>query len=154
MKTENQSESRLQQFMTYGSSLCGAVVAAALQAFRGGMSFEFSILTFLAAVFGFVAFVVFWKLLFSERKNKRTRIYFAGVTVLLIAGGIAGVLYPLRFVSSHEFPNLVKGLIAATLALSGGAFLLFRCKRFFDADERRTGAADAAFKVRQNNSRC
>lgn len=132
--------------MTYGSSLCGAVVAAALQAFRGGMSFEFSFYTLLAAVIGFAAFVVFWKLFFAERKDKRSKVLFVGVTVLLIAGGVAGVLYPLRFVSSHEFPNLVKGLIAAALALSGGAILLFKCKRFFDADERRTAANDATIR--------
>jgi hypothetical protein len=140
MKTENKSESTLQQFMTYGSSLCGAFVAAALQAFRGGMSFEFSIFTLIAAVIGFVAFVVFWKLFFSERKKRQTKIIFIAVTIILIAGGVAGVLYPLRFVASHEFPNLVKGLVAAAFALSGGALLLFGCKRFFDADERRTVA--------------
>lgn len=123
--------------MTYGSGLCGAAVAAALQSFRGGMIFAFSIYTLIAATLGFAAFVLFWNLFFSERKDKRTKIIFAGVTVILIAGGVAGVLYPLRFVASQEFPNLVKGLVAAALALLGGALLLWRCKQFFDADEQK-----------------
>lgn len=143
MNTENQTESRLQQLMTYGSSLCGAFAAAALQAFRGGMSFEFSFYTLVAAVVGFAVFVAFWKLILAERKTIQTKVLLGGVIVILITGAIAGVLYPLRFVSSHEFPNLVKGLVAAALALSGGAFLLFRCKRFFDADERRAAAIEA-----------
>lgn len=137
MKTETQSESTLQKFMTYGSSLCGAFAAAALQSFRGGMSFHYSIFTLAAAVIGFLVFVAFWKLFFSERKGTREKVIFVLVTIVLIGGGVAGVLYPLRFVASHELPNLLKGLVAAAFALSGGALLLFSCKRFFDADERR-----------------
>lgn len=139
MKMENKTdktETILQQFIIYGSSLCGAFVAAALQAFRGGMSFSFSVYTFLAAVVGFAAFVLFWKLFFSARASKHSRFLFVVVSVVLIVGGLAGVLYPLRFVAHTEFPNLVTGLVAAALALSGGALFLFGCKRFFDADEK------------------
>ncbi len=137
MKIENQTESRLQQFMTYGSSLCGAAAAAALQSFSGGISFKFSIYTLVAAIVGFAMFVAFWKLLFSRRKDKRTKLLLGAVTAVLIAGGLAGVLYPLKFVARTEFPQLVTGLVAAALALSGGVILLIGCKRFFDADEQK-----------------
>ena len=141
MKVENKTESKLQQIIIYGSGLSGGALAALLQSFRGGMSFAPSIFTVVAAVAGFAAFVLFWKLLFLEHRDKRAKILLASITILLIAGGLTGVLYPLKYVAKNEFPNLVTGIVAAVFALSGAALLLWSCKRFLDADERLNDAS-------------
>lgn len=137
MKAETKFESTLCQIIIWGSSLGGAVGAAALQAFRPPMLFVFSAYTVVAFFLGFGIFLAFWKLFFAERKDTRTKFLYYAVTVILIASGLAGVVYPMRFVAKENLRELIIGFVLAVGALSGVAMMLVFCKRFLDEDERK-----------------
>ena len=106
-------------------------MAAALEALRPsatGFGFRISVWTFVAFAVGWAAGLLYWKL--EARSRLAGRI---GNAFLLLAG-LGGFLYPLRFVPSDKKADIGIGLGLAVCALSMGAFLLWRMKRFFDKD--------------------
>jgi hypothetical protein len=50
----------------------------------------------------------------------------------------------LRFVDAGKLPDLIIGLVAATLALSGVFFLLYLCRRFLEKDHEKHAQPDSA----------
>src|SRR5689334_18745037 len=112
-------ESRLQNIVIWGSALGGAVLAATLQAYRLPSSFEFSGYTVLALLLGGGVFWAYWKLFFIQRQFRGLKLLQQLFTGILIAAGLAGVLYPLRFVGREQLPQLFIGLTTAVFALSG-----------------------------------
>jgi len=116
-----------------GSTALGlGFMAAAIEALRrdvGGFTFHASAGTFVAFVIGLIAGLYYWKVAFRSLLAAR-----AG-TALLVLAGLGGFLYPLRFVPSDKMAEIGIGLGFAVCALSIGAFLLWRMKRFFEEDE-------------------
>jgi CDP-diglyceride synthetase len=136
MDTNVQLESNLRRIVIWGSAVSGAVLAATLQAYRLPSSFEFSGYTAIAFLIGGAVFWGYWKMFFMERQFRGFKALRFVLTVLLVAAGLAGVLYPLRFVGREQLPQLFTGLVMAAFALSGVGMLLLGCKRLFDEDEK------------------
>ncbi|WP_150107596.1 hypothetical protein [Pedosphaera parvula] len=136
MDKNTQLASNLQSIVIWGSALGGAVLAATLQAYRLPSSFEFSGYTMAASAVGGVVFWAYWKLFFVKRQFRGFKLLQFLFTVVLIGAGLAGVLYPLRFVSREQLPQLFIGLSTAVFALSGVGLLLRGCKLMFEEDER------------------
>src|SRR5277367_3314749 len=93
-------------------------MAAALQALRSsadGFTFHVSVWTFVALA-------------------ARSRLASRMGTALLLAAGVGGFLYPLRFVPANKMGEITIGLSFAVCALTMVAFLLWRLKLFFEAD--------------------
>jgi hypothetical protein len=116
-----------------GSTALGlGCLAAAMEALRrdtGGFTFQLSARTFVAFSLGLAAGLYYWKL--AARSLLAARVG----TALLLLAGIGGFLYPLRFVPANKMAEIGIGLGFATSALSVGAFMLWRLKCFFDADD-------------------
>lgn len=146
MKTPADNEWVLKQIIIWGSSVAGGFGAASMQALETNLSFALSYKTLVAFVCGMALVVAFWKSIFHPLTGARQRVLRLVTSGLLIAGGFAGVLYPLRFVSPSQFPALITGLSVAVCALGGVATLLYLCKRFFDEDERKNTENDSSIK--------
>ena len=137
MKTRTDNAWVLKQIIIWGSSLAGGFGAASMQALQPNLSFALSFKTLIAFVCGLALVATFWKSIFHPLIGARRKFLRVVTSVLLVAGGFAGVLYPLRFVAPSQFPALITGLSVAVCALGGVATLLYLCKRFLDEDERK-----------------
>ena len=106
-------------------------LAAAMQALRrspAGFAFHFSVWTVVAFAAGLAVGLLYWKL--AAKSLLAVRV---GTTFLVLAG-VGGFLYPLRFVPSDKMAEIGIGLGLAVCAIGTVAFMLWRMKRFFDAD--------------------
>ena len=146
MKTETDNERVLKQIIIWGSALAGGFGAASLEALRPNVTFVISPATAIAFLGGVALVAAFWKSLFHPSTGSIQRFFRFATSALLVAGGVAGVIYPLRFVAPAQFPALITGLAVAVCALSGVAGLLYLCKRFLDDDERKMAEAERGAK--------
>ncbi len=116
-----------------GSTTLGlGFMAATLEALRpsaAGFAFKVSAWTFVAFAMGLAAGLLYWKLEAGSRLVGRI------ANAVLLLAGVAGFLYPLRFVPEDKMTDIGIGLGLAVCALSLGGFLLWRLKRFFDKDD-------------------
>jgi len=108
----------------------GGMVAAleALRRSAAGFTFHVSVWTFVAFAAGLAAGLLYWRLAARSRLGSRMG------TALLLLAGVGAFLYPLRFVPADKMAEIAIGLGMAFGAISMVAFLLWRIKRFFDAD--------------------
>jgi len=115
-----------------GSTALGlGCMAAAIQAVRrdaAGFRFQVSWGTLVAFAVGVAAGFLYWKLAAKSLLAARLG------TAFLLLSGVGGFLYPLRFVPADKLADTAIGLGAATCAISTVAFLLWKLKRFFEAD--------------------
>src|SRR5579872_3805174 len=136
MNSKLEANSTLRWIVTWGSSVCGAIAVATLQSFRLPSSFDFSFFTVVAFLLGGGVFWAYWSLIFSNRRFRVLGKLQISLTAILVAIGLAGVLYPLRFVDDTERSQLLTGLITAAFALSGVGLLLLGCRWLFkDGDK-------------------
>jgi hypothetical protein len=129
----------LRRVMMLGSSLTAGFATASLQALQPSFSFQISFKTLVAFGLGFVALLAYWRIFFSSSDSpgqKRLRVI---ASILLALAGVAGFLYPLRFIAPNNHAEVAAGLGLAFCALAGVTVLLFWCKRFLDEDTRNNG---------------
>jgi hypothetical protein len=115
-----------------------AVLLGSVQAVRispSGVSFTFTLGTLVAIVCGAVFGWLPWRLAASglSRAGKTSWLFRASAALVLLSG-IAGCLYPLRFVPAEKLPEVLKGLIVAVCVLSTLAFVLWRLRCFLERD--------------------
>src|SRR5207302_6737638 len=122
-------KSVLGRIMVFGSSLVGGFATASLEALQPGFSFRISVMTFVAFAAGFGLLSLYWKILFHPSRSPAHRRLRRAASVLLALGGIAGFLYPLRFIAHSNVREVAAGLVMALGAVVGVAALLLFCKR-------------------------
>jgi hypothetical protein len=113
------------------TALALGCMAAAVESLRrdvSGFTFQLSIGTFVAFALGLAAGLYFWKMAAGSKLAMRVG------AALLVLAGIGGFLYPLRFVPADKMTEIAIGLTLAVCALSTGAYMLWRLRRFFEAD--------------------
>jgi hypothetical protein len=116
----------------FSTALALGGMAAAIQALHrsaAGFRFQISLGTLAAFAAGTAAGLLYWKL--AARSLLAVRL----ATAFLVLAGVGAFLYPLRFVPADKLADIAIGLAAATCAVSIIAFLLWRVKRFLDADD-------------------
>jgi hypothetical protein len=107
---------------------CMAATLQSLQRGASGFTFHVSLGTIAAFALGMAAGLLYWKLAAGSLLAVRL-----GTAFLLLAG-VGGFLYPLRFVRADKMSEIAIGLAFATCAISTVALMLWKMKRFFDAD--------------------
>jgi len=139
VETESRNERDLRRIMIIGSSIGAGVAVAFTQALQPDFSMRFTWYSLIAFAIGAAWFVLFWKLLFSPRPIFQGKVARFAIVGVMLVSGIAGFLYPMKFVPRHNYHDLVIGLAAAVCALTGVAVLLLLCKKFLDNDARKNG---------------
>jgi len=120
--------------MVLGSSLAAGFAVGSLEALQPNFSFKVSAKTVIAFALGAVMVWIYWTILLNPSKTPRqNRLRWVASAVLFLAG-VAGFLYPLRFIAPNNYPDVILGLGAALCGISVVAVLLLACKRFLDKD--------------------
>ena len=122
--------------MVLSSSLAAGFATASLQALQPNFSFKVSVKTLVAFAIGSIMAWIYWRILLSASTTPRQRRLRVFASVLLFFAGVAGFVYPTRFIAPNNYRDVIVGLIAAFCGLAGVAVLLLFCKRFLDNDSR------------------
>jgi len=134
METKTESKSPLARIMIVSSCLAAGFVLASLEALRPSFSFKISLRTVLAFLGGSMLLYVYWRIILHPSQTPGQRRWRRASSVLLVLGGLAAFLYPIRFIAPNSFGEVAGGLLMAFAGLAGVTLLLFACKRFLDRD--------------------
>lgn len=135
MANETRSDSQFFGVMVYGLALGFGGVCASLASIRStpaGFTIDLSLRTALAFVLGTVLMVPCFRIILFSESKKRKLVAWS----IVGATGLAGFLYPIRFVPTEKMRDIVVGLISAVFALSGIAALMILTHRFLEADRK------------------
>jgi hypothetical protein len=110
---------------------CAAASTASLRSSSVGFSFQISPGTFVAFFIGAAIGMVYWKLI--ARSSMAARVG----SLLVGLAGLGLFLYPLRFVPAGNLHDLTIGLLIAAGALTVVGVLLWKIKRYLEADSKR-----------------
>ena len=134
MQREMALKSRLRQIMVLGSALAAGFAVGSLEALQPDFSFKISAKTVIAFALGAAVLGIYWSILLNPSKTpRRNRLRWMASAALFLAG-VAGFLYPLRFIAPNNYPDVIIGLGAALCGIGVVAVLLLACKRFLDRD--------------------
>lgn len=127
-----------------GASLAfGAMVASlfALKSVPNGFAFELNV----GAILAFFAAATFawfyWRMVErmamekAPQKQKRKFIIFSLGLVLV---GLVSFAYPMKFIPAEKRPDVLIGLALAFACITGVGFVMWKVKRFLDADLKRS----------------
>ena len=127
-----------------GASLAfGAMVGSifALKPVTDGFSFELNVATVIAFLGAAALGWFYWRLvarMASEKAPQQRRRKFITISAGIIIVGIVSFLYPLKFIPAEKRQDVFVGLALATACLSGIGFVMWKVKRFLDADLKRS----------------
>lgn len=141
-------DSALFRIAGLGASMAFGVMVASLFALRSvsnGFTFELNA----AAVISFFAAAVpawfYWRLVARmavdkapQQRRKKFIVFSAG----LILVGIVSFLYPLKFIPEEKRVDVFVGLSLAVGCITGVGFVMWKVKRFLDADLKRSEEED------------
>jgi hypothetical protein len=141
-RADSNDERLFFRIVSYSTGLAFGGMLAALESLYNdgsGFSFHVSVGTLGAFAMGFVAGLVYWRIVLLASRE-RASLLLRTASFLLLLGGVTAFLYPLRFVPVEKLSEIFKGLATATVALSLVAFMLWRLKTFFDQDAAKAEA--------------
>ena len=127
-----------------GASLAfGAMVGSlfAVKAQPGGLAFELNAGTIIAFCAAATFAWFYWRLvtrMAAEKAPRHRRKKFMAFSVGLLLVGVISFLYPLKFIASEKRKDVFVGLASAVVVLSGVGFVMWKVKRFLDADLKRS----------------
>jgi hypothetical protein len=121
--------------MIWGSAIGAGIGAGSLAALQPHLEFAFSYRSVIAFVLATMLVYCYWKLIFRSLEVPNLKVKRNVATVLMCLLGVAGLLYPIRFIAPHNYGEVLTGLITAFIALSGVATLLLLTARFFNQEQ-------------------
>jgi hypothetical protein len=123
-----------------GASIAfGAMVASlfAVKATQEGLVFELNVATVLAFFVAAVVAWFYWRLVARmagdnapQQRKKKFVVFSAGLLLV----GLVSFLYPLKFVPPEKRADVFIGLTLAFGCIAGIGFVMWKVKRFLDAD--------------------
>jgi hypothetical protein len=122
------------------TALCLAATYGWLAGFvrqsNGNLAFQWHWQILLWALIGFVTTVYFWRKIWppANQRDTTSKDIVLG-TVVLAVPGLWWLIFPLRSLSGQHFWDVTKGLVAAALVLSFGAWMVVRLGKGFENDE-------------------
>jgi hypothetical protein len=144
----SQNESALFRIAGLGRSVAFGVMVASLFALRSvpnGFTFELNA----AAVISFIAAAVpawfYWRLVARmavDKAPQQRKKKFIVFSVGLMLVGIVSFLYPLKFIPEEKRKDVFVGLTLAVACVTGVGVVMWKVKRFLDADLKRSEEED------------
>ena len=127
-----------------GASLAfGAMVGSlfALKPVTDGFSFELNVATVIAFLGAAALGWFYWRLVarmaVEKAPQQRRRKFITFSAGIIIVGGVS-CRDPLKFIPAEKRQDVFVGLALATACLSGIGFVMWKVKRFLDADLKRS----------------
>ena len=142
------SESVLLRIAGVGASLAfGAMVASlfALKTNPGGFVFELNVPTVISFIAAGTLAWFYWRLVARmavDKAPQQRRKRFIVFSVGLLLVGVVSFLYPLKFIPPEKRKDVFTGLALAVGCVVGVGFVMWKVKRFLDADLKRTEDED------------
>lgn len=135
-------------FWFAGGSLAlafGVLLATIESSHQGPTGFVFDTggATWAAFAVGAAGGLLVWKLV-SDTSTARASSVLKATLILLVLGGLATFLYPLRFLRTETLVDAAHGLVTSAVALTFVGYFLWRIKKALDRDaEENTGVEQA-----------
>jgi hypothetical protein len=127
-----------------GSSLAfGAMVASlfALKPVPNGFSFELNAGTIVSFVLAATFAWFYWRLvarMAAEKSPQQRKRKFIVFSLGLVLVGIVSFLYPLKFIPAEKRGDVFTGLALAVACIIGVSAVMWKVKKFLDADLKRS----------------
>ena len=117
-------------------SLAGAYgwLAGFVRQPNGDLQFQWRWPVLLWVLVGFFSTAYFWMKIWPPEDRAATRKGIVKGSIALLVPGLWWLLFPLRSLSGQHFWDVTKGLIAAAIVLSFGAWMVIRLGRGFEDD--------------------
>jgi hypothetical protein len=138
------SSSGLFRIAGVGASVAfGAMVASlfAVKATPEGLAFELNLATVLAFVAAGIFAWFYWRMvarMAADKAPEQRRRKFIAFSVGLMLVGVVSFLYPLKFIPAEKRADVFIGLALALACITGVGFVMWKVKKFLDADMKRT----------------
>lgn len=122
----------------------GGVVASLTTLRQGPFGFEFhwTSLAIPAFVAGALVACGYWALIFrysSRAGSVGGRRWIGGASIVLLLMAVVAFLYPIRFIPEQKRGDVIIGLSAAVVVLSGIGYLIHTIVKWLDQDAGETG---------------
>ena len=102
---------------------------------NGDLTFHWRWMVLCWALIGIVSTVYFWHKIWPPENRAPTRKGIIEAVIAVALPGIWWLIFPLRSQSGEHLREVLAGLIAAAIALSFGAWMIFRLGRAFEEDK-------------------
>jgi hypothetical protein len=142
------NESVLFRIAGVGASFAfGAMVASlfALRTSPGGFVFELNVPTVISFIAAGMLAWFYWRLVARmavdkapQQRRKKFIVFSAGLLLV----GIVSFLYPLKFIPTEKRKDVFAGLALAVGCIVGIGFVMWKVKKFLDADLKRSEDED------------
>ena len=139
-----ESTSGLFRIAGIGASLAfGAMVASlfALKRANGGLAFELNV----GALVSFIAAAAlgwfYWRMvarMAADKAPEQRKKKFIVFSIGLVLVGVLSFLYPLKFIPAEKRKDVFIGLMLATGCIIGVGLVMWKVKRFLDADLKKS----------------
>src|SRR5215217_7731413 len=131
-----------------GASLAFGVMVATLFALKSapnGFAFELNVGTFVS-FFAAAAFAWFyWKMverMATEKAPQQRKKKFLVFSIGLVLVGLVSFAYPMKFIPAEKRADVFIGLALAAACITGVGVVMWKVKRFLDADLKRSEEND------------
>jgi peptidoglycan/LPS O-acetylase OafA/YrhL len=130
-----------------GASVAFGAMVGSLFAVKSGpegLTFELNVATIVAFLVAGMFAWFYWRMverMAADKAPQRRRKKFIVFSVGLLLVGVVSFLYPLKFIPPEKRWDVFVGLSLAVLCVSGVGAVMWKVKRFLDADEKRTEEA-------------
>ena len=142
--TSSTASSGLFRFAGLGASVAfGAMVGSlfAVKATPEGLGFELNVATVLAFLAAGTFAWFYWRMvarLAADKAPQHRGRKFVVFSIGLILVGVVSFLYPLKFIAPEKRWDVFVGLTLAFCAITGVGIVMWKVKKFLDADLKRS----------------